>query len=44
MRITVITVGTKMPRWITEGVQEYDKRLPRELNLNWREIPLARRG
>lgn len=44
MRITVITVGTKMPGWVNDGVAEYDKRLPRELNLTWRELPLARRG
>ena len=44
MRISVIAVGTKMPAWVTEGVREYDKRMPRELNIEWREIPLARRG
>jgi 23S rRNA (pseudouridine1915-N3)-methyltransferase len=33
-----------MPAWVEQGVQEYCKRLPRELNLVWREIPLARRG
>ena len=44
MRISIVTVGTKMPAWISAGVDEYDKRLPRELKLEWREIPLARRG
>jgi 23S rRNA (pseudouridine1915-N3)-methyltransferase len=44
MRISVIAVGTKMPGWVTTGIDEYGKRLPRELKLNWREIPLARRG
>ena len=44
MRISVIAVGTKMPVWINQGVQEYSKRLPREIQLTWREIPLARRG
>lgn len=43
MRISIIAVGTKMPAWVNEGVQEYCRRLPRELNLQWREIPLARR-
>jgi len=33
-----------MPGWVGEGIDEYGKRLPRELKLNWREIPLARRG
>ncbi len=43
MRISIIAVGTKMPAWVTRGVEEYCRRLPRELNLQWREIPLARR-
>jgi len=44
MRISVIAVGTRMPPWVTQGVAEYSKRLPRELKPVWREIPLARRG
>lgn len=44
MRVSVIAVGTKMPGWVTAGINEYGRRLPRELKLNWREIPLARRG
>ena len=44
MRITVIAVGNRMPGWVEEGVQEYSRRLPREWKLQWREIPLAKRG
>ena len=44
MRITVLAVGGKMPAWVDEGVAEYGKRLPRELGLDWRDIPLAQRG
>lgn len=44
MRLSVITVGSKMPGWVNEGVQQYSKRLPRELKLQWCELPLARRG
>ena len=44
MRLSIIAVGTKMPAWVSQGVAEYDKRMPRELKLEWREIPLARRG
>jgi 23S rRNA (pseudouridine1915-N3)-methyltransferase len=44
MRISIIAVGTRMPAWVDAGVQEYGKRMPRELKLQWREIPLARRG
>jgi 23S rRNA (pseudouridine1915-N3)-methyltransferase len=44
MRLSVVCVGGKMPSWVDAGVAEYSKRLPRELNLRWHEIPLARRG
>ncbi len=44
MRITVIAIGTRMPRWVAEGVEEYSRRMPRELKVDWRELPLARRG
>jgi len=43
MRVSIIAVGTKMPAWVTRGVEEYCRRLPRELKVQWREIPLARR-
>jgi 23S rRNA (pseudouridine1915-N3)-methyltransferase len=43
MRLTVIAVGTRMPAWVEQGVVEYARRLPRELKLQWREIPVARR-
>jgi 23S rRNA (pseudouridine1915-N3)-methyltransferase len=33
-----------MPAWVNQGVEEYGKRMPREWKLDWREIPLARRG
>ena len=33
-----------MPAWVNQGVQTYTKRMPREWKLEWREIPLARRG
>ncbi len=44
MRISIVTVGTRMPAWVNQGVDEYSKRLPRELNLEWKEVPLAARG
>ena len=43
MRISIVAVGTKMPAWVNQAVEDYSRRLPRELNLQWREIPLARR-
>ena len=44
MRLSIIAVGTRMPAWVEQGVEEYGRRMPRELKLEWREIPLARRG
>ncbi len=44
MRVSIIAVGTRMPAWVDQGVREYSQRMPREFNLQWREIPLARRA
>jgi 23S rRNA (pseudouridine1915-N3)-methyltransferase len=44
MRISIVAVGTRMPAWVNQGIAEYGKRLPREMKLVWREIPLAKRG
>jgi len=44
VRISIIAVGSKMPGWVDQAVQDYGVRMPRELKLQWREIPLARRG
>ncbi len=38
MRIKLIAVGTKMPKWVTTGYQEYKKRLTAELKLDLIEI------
>lgn len=43
MRLKILAVGTKMPSWVGAGVAEYEKRLPREYNLTWHEIPPAKR-
>lgn len=44
MRISVHSVAGKMPSWVETGVQEYARRMPRELQLQWRDVPLAKRG
>lgn len=44
MRLTIIAVGTRMPAWVAAGVDEYCKRLPRDMKPVWIEIPPARRG
>jgi 23S rRNA (pseudouridine1915-N3)-methyltransferase len=44
VRIKLIAVGSKMPRWVEDGWHEYAKRLPSELPLELHEISLKTRG
>lgn len=43
MRITVVAVGTRMPRWVVDGVDAYRKRFPRHVRLDIDEVPAGRR-
>lgn len=40
----MISVASRMPRWVDEGYQEYAKRMPADLPLELVEIPLSTRG
>lgn len=44
MRVTVLSVGHRMPAWIQEGWQEYAKRLPPEIRLEPVELKPEERG
>ncbi|HTR00047.1 MAG TPA: 23S rRNA (pseudouridine(1915)-N(3))-methyltransferase RlmH [Candidatus Acidoferrum sp.] len=44
MKITLISVGSRMPEWVEAGVAEYRKRLPREFEFRVAEIPLSQRS
>ncbi len=44
MRLSIISIAGRMPGWVDTGVAEYAKRLPRELSLHWKDLPLAQRG
>ena len=44
MRVRLIAVGNKMPKWVTEGYDEYSKRLPKDFALELVEIPMSPRG
>ncbi len=44
MRVTLLAVGQRMPAWITEGFQEYTRRLKSRLPVQLVEIPAAKRG
>jgi 23S rRNA (pseudouridine1915-N3)-methyltransferase len=38
MELLIVTVGHKMPDWITTGFNEYAKRMPREVKIELLEI------
>ena len=42
--ITILAVGTKMPRWVTEAVNEYSKRFGRDIHYTLKEIKPEKRG
>jgi 23S rRNA (pseudouridine1915-N3)-methyltransferase len=44
MQLVVAAVGQRMPGWVQQAWVDYARRLPRELSLELREIPLAKRG
>lgn len=44
MRVRLLAVGNRMPSWVTEGVTEYRKRLPRDFALEVEEIAPGQRG
>jgi len=44
MKVKVIAVGTKMPKWVEEGSSEFTKRLPRDFKVEFLEISLGNRS
>ena len=44
MKISLIAVGTKMPAWVTTAFIEYQKRLPKQCQLELIEIAAKHRG
>lgn len=44
MRVRLIAVGRRLPKWVAAGVAEYEPRLPREWRFELVEIPVAARG
>jgi 23S rRNA (pseudouridine1915-N3)-methyltransferase len=43
MKLKILTIGQKMPGWVTAGYQEYAKRMPRECSLELLELAPAKR-
>ena len=44
MKISVLAVGRKMPDWVTRGCVDFERRLPRELQIEWVDIAPGGRG
>ncbi|WFF43142.1 23S rRNA (pseudouridine(1915)-N(3))-methyltransferase RlmH [Salinicola endophyticus] len=44
MKVRLLAVGTRMPAWVEAGVEEYRKRLPREMPVEIVEIAPGARG
>ncbi|HRD68706.1 MAG TPA: 23S rRNA (pseudouridine(1915)-N(3))-methyltransferase RlmH [Legionella sp.] len=44
LKITIITLGNKMPDWVSEGSNDYLKRLNDGVQIKLLEIPLIRRS
>lgn len=44
MRIHLIAVGRRMPKWVRQGYDEFAKRLPRECSLHLTELEAGKRG
>lgn len=46
MKIEIIAIGSKLPKWVNEGVSEYEKRFKpmSDFHLTVKEIPAKKRG
>jgi 23S rRNA (pseudouridine1915-N3)-methyltransferase len=44
MRISILSVGHKMPAWIQDGFQEYARRMPPEIRVDLVELKPEERG
>lgn len=44
MKLKLLAVGQKMPQWVSDGFNEYARRLPRDCSLQQIEIAPAKRG
>ena len=41
MKIKLLAVGTKMPSWVTQGYDEYARRMPSDMQLQLQELGLG---
>ena len=44
MKITIVAVGNKMPKWVEEGANTFIKRFPNDMPVSFKEIAPQKRG
>ena len=44
MRVSILSIGHRMPAWIQEGFQEYTRRMPPEIRVDLMELKPEERG
>lgn len=44
MKLKIVAVGTRMPKWVEEGYQDFSQRIRPMQNLELIEVPLAKRN
>lgn len=44
MKLQLVAVGTKMPKWVETAFEEYQRRFPKDCSLELIEIPAGKRG
>ncbi|EAR07267.1 23S rRNA (pseudouridine(1915)-N(3))-methyltransferase RlmH [Reinekea blandensis] len=44
MKIRIVAIGQKMPAWVNEATQEYLRRLPRDLSVEFVPLAIGNRG
>ena len=40
----ILAIGTRMPQWVSDGADDYVKRLPRDASIEWVELPASKRA
>ena len=39
----IVAIGTRMPQWVSDGADDYVKRLPREASIEWVQLSASKR-
>jgi 23S rRNA (pseudouridine1915-N3)-methyltransferase len=42
MRVRILAVGTRMPKWVTTAYEDYTRRMRKDMRVDLEEIPVGR--